>query len=716
MKKRIFAILLVLVTVSGILCSCAKKETAVTGGSSNSSALKINEVCFINQNAVATSSGRYLSYVELYNSSSTEESVSNLYLSDDENDLQKYRVPFTKVAPGGYLLVFLSESFSTDEKNKDNVSGFSVDINKENKIILTKGTKVKIDSVDVPVLSENEAYSRVTDGAVDFESLCPTPEKSNNDAGKYSEVSAIEFSRDSGFYSSAFTLDIKAPEGCTVYYTTDGSMPNAESEKLGSSLKITDASKNDNVFCAKENTLINEEGKAGEYIPSYKVDKSTVLRVAAQDSKGNFGRVFTKEYFVGFSSKSGYADYNIVSIVSDESNLFSEESGILTLGKLFNDAVAGNTEEKLKGTVISNCNAKGTQWHKNAFITFYKAGGEVIKSGEFSIAPYGDSNAEYSQKQFEIFSKTEYGSKEDFSKLIDSSDKAINELTFIAGSSVSGRRFHDLIIRELVSDSSYFVADAVQVTVFINGEYWGVYNMSERLGTQMIANRTGLKQSEIALCSGSEAIDCDSSLASVYSDVINYAATTDFTNSDKYEILKRKIDIPTFIDYCADSIYLQAGSFFYGALPMWSSTSTASGDKYASGKWYPVCEKETGALLRNYNMNKNGMINPFETLESANGAGAKMLRNMLRNDEFRAEFEKKLRSVSKERFSTANAQRVYSEYLPKGAVPYEKTYTRFINKKLDKGAFNFGINEISSYFKQRQGFVIECLDEELKKY
>ena len=42
---------------------------------------------------------------------------------------------------------------------------------------------------------------------------------------KAAENESLQFSKDSGYYSQAFNLEINAQPGYTIYYTTDGSEP-----------------------------------------------------------------------------------------------------------------------------------------------------------------------------------------------------------------------------------------------------------------------------------------------------------------------------------------------------------------------------------------------------------------------------------------------------------------------------------------------------------
>ena len=70
--------------------------------------IHINEGLFKNRYSAIDAYGDRSDWVELVNRSSAACSLSGYYLSDDRNDLRKWPLPARTLAPGEYLLVFLS--------------------------------------------------------------------------------------------------------------------------------------------------------------------------------------------------------------------------------------------------------------------------------------------------------------------------------------------------------------------------------------------------------------------------------------------------------------------------------------------------------------------------------------------------------------------------------------------------------------------------------
>ena len=75
----------------------------------------INEYMTNNKRNNYSPDGYYYDWVELYNYSNKDINVNSLYLTDDSNKLNKYKLPNVKIEKKDYLLIYLSgESLTLD--------------------------------------------------------------------------------------------------------------------------------------------------------------------------------------------------------------------------------------------------------------------------------------------------------------------------------------------------------------------------------------------------------------------------------------------------------------------------------------------------------------------------------------------------------------------------------------------------------------------------
>ena len=146
------------------------------------------------------------------------------------------------------------------------------------------------------------------------------------DDGRQSfDAEGMHFSAQSGFYEDAFSLTITAKDGAEIYYTLDGSDPTAESLHYTEPITINDRSSEPDVLAKHTEITVPAPAPA----PKKAVDKATVVKVIAIDGNGKQSAVVTNTYFVGFGGKSeSYQNVKIISLITDEQNLFDPETGI----------------------------------------------------------------------------------------------------------------------------------------------------------------------------------------------------------------------------------------------------------------------------------------------------------------------------------------------------------------------------------------------------
>lgn len=191
----------------------------------------------------------------------------------------------------------------------------------------------------------------------------------------------ISFSYVPGFYEEAFYLEIiGGGTQNTIHYTMDGSQPNLGSPIYLEPILIEDASGHENIYSMRDDIsicyqkdLIKQdgwpEGDIGYQLPDFLVDKCNIIRAASFDKDGNCLSEISGEYFVGFQNKNGYDKMTVVSIVTDQDNLFGYETGIYVLGKKFEDYF--NSENRGWIGRTANYTNRGREWEREVIISIY---------------------------------------------------------------------------------------------------------------------------------------------------------------------------------------------------------------------------------------------------------------------------------------------------------------------------------------------------------
>ena len=75
---------------------------------SRAQSVLISEFLASNDGGLADESGNFEDWIELYNQGDTAINLRGWHLTDDTEDLARWRFPAVAIPPGGYLVVFAS--------------------------------------------------------------------------------------------------------------------------------------------------------------------------------------------------------------------------------------------------------------------------------------------------------------------------------------------------------------------------------------------------------------------------------------------------------------------------------------------------------------------------------------------------------------------------------------------------------------------------------
>lgn len=205
-----------LVFLSGLLALSAHAQVTVT------------EFMASNGKTLADQDGDYSDWIELYNADTNAVNLDGWYLTDSASQLTKWRFPGTNLAPQRFLVVFASGKNRATPGAQLHTS-FSLNAGGEY-LALVKPDGVTIASEFAPEFPEQ--FKDISYGAVPgtnayYYFTKPTPGASNA-VGYIAFVADTKFSHDRGFYTTNFDLAITTETtNAAIRYTTNGTPPTA---------------------------------------------------------------------------------------------------------------------------------------------------------------------------------------------------------------------------------------------------------------------------------------------------------------------------------------------------------------------------------------------------------------------------------------------------------------------------------------------------------
>ena len=236
--------------------------------------LYFNELMAANVGEVMSPATNFDSWIELYNPGDDDISLGGMCLSNDIENLKLWQIPASvgSVPAKGFKVVWLG---SNDIRS--NQAPFKLDCD-GGFIYLSDTDGTLIASQSYPIVISHTAYARTTDGGDQWGwTAYPTPEASNATATFASQrLDPPTVSQGSTLFSNTINVKVDIPEGCTLMYTTDGSLPMAPQTDSDDgdepSTPWTNWVKNGNCEGDDVSCLVGKSGDEGGVLSTHIVD------------------------------------------------------------------------------------------------------------------------------------------------------------------------------------------------------------------------------------------------------------------------------------------------------------------------------------------------------------------------------------------------------------------------------------------------------------
>lgn len=343
---------------------------------------------------------------------------------------------------------------------------------------------------------------------------------------EFDDDGTYEFSKENRLYNRSVELTIKAPEGYTVRYTLDGSMPTAASEVYGEPL----------VF----------EAVDGDFPDCY------VLRACAFDGAGNATKTAARSFLVSPEIEERFST-SVFFVSGNADELLNSPDGILA---------------------DKNYNLRGRDYERQVYVEALNADGEEILSQYAGVRVYGGASRESSIKSLKLFARKSYDEDHKNFKLslfdtpkLDGSGEIIKKYDKIVlrncGNDFQFSYIRDELSQSLCKKAGMEVYEGVVPAVcYLNGSYYGFFWLHENYCDKYFKEKFGDANGEFIVIEGNEQKKADDDDELTQQNVDEYNAKYDaFLQMDlkqpaAYKELSDFMDVENYLDFYAWNIAL----------------------------------------------------------------------------------------------------------------------------------------------------------------
>ncbi|MEZ5083038.1 MAG: CotH kinase family protein [Bacteroidales bacterium] len=360
-----------------------------------------------------------------------------------------------------------------------------------------------IDYIEYSGVSADHSTGRIEDG---YEPkglfVSPSPGSSNNGSAffeGYTKTPLVNIH--AGFYTNPLSIEIlNINIGDTLRYSLDGSI-------------VTDSS------------LL--------YTGPIAIDSTTVLKTRFFKTGLIPGKTTTNTYIVNYTST-----FPVISISMDPYDLWDWEEGIYVKGP--------NAQP---GFPYWGANF-WQDWEKPLYLEYFDTLQNLAFALDADVVIHGGQSRAYDQKSLRILTNGKYEISEINYKIFGKKDIDVFRKLVLrnSGQDFNHAHFRDAFMQSLVEKNTNIDVQAYEPSVvFLNGEYWGIYNIREKIYRYYVQSNFGVHPDSVELLRDNRMVVEGNYYH--YQPMIEYIKSVPVVDSLVYDSILKLVDIDNYTDY-----------------------------------------------------------------------------------------------------------------------------------------------------------------------
>lgn len=611
--------------------------------------LRISELMTANLSHLLGPYGVGSDWVELYNASSEAVSLCEYHLSDDPLIPNLCAMPDITLDPGEYCVILLT---SKTENLPKGYTSIPLSLSSEGDVLYLSLNGAITDYVVIPAMMPDISFGR-PDGSATFSTLSSvTPGEANSQGAQIAPMPKSLTSQ--GVYDNISCLDVELTGDGEIYYTTDCTAPGSDAILYTDPIHIT---------------------------------KTTVIRAVCRQPGKLQSQILDLTFLLNEQD-----NLPAISLVLEPNDLWSADYGIYVQG------YHAETEFPYKGANYWQ------NWERRASVSLFEKDGTGFSS-PCGIKIFGAFSRALPLKAFSCFFRDAYGASELHYPIYgeDGLDTYESFVLRASGQDVFTTRMRDVLITSLAGEATNIPVQKYRpVVLYLNGEFWGVYYIREKISENYVAGNYNVS-SDTVILTEKDGLDCPE-----YMELYNYAITHNLADAAHYSHISEMMDIDEYIDYIVAQMCI--GN---------PDNGNAKFFKYDGGKWTWILY-DTDLAFHNVAYSSVTEHLSLAGTGVVDSTSTRLINALLQNSEFKDKFLSRMSWQLNNIWTSENILGRIEELDTLIAEDLKKDYARWNHNYQKRAEF---VESLRMFARDRRDIMINyikvyfCLTEEqLKSY
>ena len=469
-----------------------------------------------------------------------------------------------------------------------------------------------------------------------------------------SMLNEVVFSYDAGIYDKAFILNLSAESGYTIYYTTDGSDPSLSSNRnrktYTSGIMLSDTSAMGWGPLTRSWSSPSVSTQVGAH----------VIKAYATNGTDSTD-VFTNTYFITDDlEKYGVS---IMAFSLPQTEVIGSEGFYNNF--LLTGAITG---ERRRGVGI---------------MEVFDPTGNRVGNSRVEMAVSGNGSSGWGMKSLRIYLKgalnQDSGLESNLNYDIfggeakDAWGQAITSFSRFmirnSGNDCGTSYIRDAFMQTTAAGLNVSYMESTSTLVFINGEFWGVYNFRERYSPEYVESHYGVNKDNVTVIESDYSqvhtnTNADFVLSSgvegdqdPFNEMVQYMRDHNLAEQQHYDYVASLMDVDSFIDMWVVRLFYVARDWPENNIKIWRNKNPDDPSGFDTKWHFTLLDLDMGLSFYDFTTENE---NFFWAFDSGSVCGT-MMRALMKNEGFKQQFMIRFYEVVNDHFTAEYLSAAFEE-------------------------------------------------------